>query len=540
MLRSIFSGQQLQQYLAKNDAVGLFAYNTRLKICEWNHYMELVAGIDRRSCIDRSVFSVIPTYHRKEDEPNLKKALQGECFMIKGKPMVVNQLSGETHYFNFLYVPLCNHEGIKVDRVMVMALETSAHQKKARASQTITMRTLKSFLQFAPMPVYIIDNKFKIKMASESFNWYIKQERSVGKKLEELFPSVTASQLQQQVSRVMEHGKVEFFNETFRVKKQQYHFFTIRFPIRNERGKIEAVGGYSLDISGRVKQEQKIQALLGESNELNEKLEDQNMELRQNRQHLEQSNRQLLEQKQELERTLKELSDRNYELDQIMYKTSHDLRSPLTSILGLLSLAKAERDLEKLPEYHHYIEDRVYKLDNFVKSMLSYAKTSRAEIVPEEVNWKAILEESLNHLDYLPNYNKIEISQEFDLNGKPFKSDLMSLKVIFNNLVGNAIKYADLNKENPFIKIKVDAKDWQVLITIEDNGIGIGSQYLDKIGKMFFRATETSEGSGLGIYIVKQAVEKLGGELKMESISREGTKISIHLKSFNGMSLAEG
>jgi PAS domain S-box-containing protein len=540
MSQSIIFGEQLKHYLSQNDAIGLFVYDKHLRVREWNSYMEQVTGLNRGSCMGKPIFSVISTYKPVEDEESLRKVFQGECFMIKDNPMIINDRNGAMQQFNFLYIPLCNENEARVDRAMVMVFETEAQHKQASLLQKATMRTLRSFLKFAPMPVYIVDNKFRIKMASESFNFYIRQDKTIGKKLEELFPPAAARQLQERVSRVMEQEKAEFFNETFRLNKRQYHFFTIRFPIRNARGKVEAVGGYSLDISDRVKQEQKIHELLDESISLNEKLEEQNKELRQNRLRLEDNNQQLLQQKQELEKALKELSDRNYELDQIMYKTSHDLRSPLTSILGLLSLAKVEQDIQKLPEYHDYIEDRVLKLDNFVKSMLTYAKTSRSEITPEEVNWEQIIDESLSDLEYLSNFKKIDIRKEINLNGKPFKSDLMSLKVVFNNLVGNAIKYADLKKEHPYIHIRVEEQDREATIIIEDNGIGIDPQYLDKIGKMFFRATEMSEGSGLGMYIVKQAVEKMGGSMDLRSTAGEGTAIEVHVKSFNGMALADG
>lgn len=536
MLQSFIRGEALQQYLSESDAVGFFVYDIQLKILEWNHYMESRTGIERDNCINKPIFSVISTYTQEKDEEGLRNVLKGECAIDKNKPVVVNELSGTLRYFNFLYLPLCNEQGVS-DQVLVMVFESEAQQKKAWEQQRATLQTLRSFLQFAPMPVYIVDSRFKIQMASKSFNWYINQEKTVGKKLETIFSPAAAKVLEERIKRVMETEKAEFSNETFEQNNRQSHFFTIRFPIRNARGKVEAVGGYSLDITNRVKQERKIQDLLEHSMSLNEKLEEQNKELVKSRENLEISNQQLRKQKQELEKTLSELSDRNYELDQIMYKTSHDLRSPLTSILGLLTLAKAEKDAKKLPEYHGYIEDRVLKLDNFVKSMLAYAKTSRTEIVPEEVSWEEIISESLSNLEYLSNYGKILIRKECNIRNNAFKSDLLSLRVIFNNLVGNAIKYADLNKREPYIHIKVEVVGHNATIVIEDNGIGIDPQYLDRIGKMFFRATERSEGSGLGMYIVKQAVEKLGGSVRINSMPGKGTTITVQLISQNGMTV---
>lgn len=522
MLQSFIPGKALQQHLSRSDAVGFFIYDIHLKILEWNHYMEFMTGIERSSCVGKSIFAVISTYTHEKDEAALRDVLKGECALEKNKPVVINELSGSVRHFNFLYIPFCNEEGIS-EQVMVMVFESEVQQKQAWEQQTATLRTLRSFLQFAPMPVYIIDSNYEIQLASKSFNWYINQGKTVGKKLEALFTPTAAKALQERIKRVMESEKAEFLNETFELENRKVHFFTIRFPIRDARGKVEAVGGYSLDITERVKQEKKIQDLLENSLRLNEKLEEQNKEL--------------LQQKQALEKALNELSEKNYELDQIMYKTSHDLRSPLTSILGLLTLAKSEKDITKLPEYHGYIEDRVLKLDNFVKSMLAYAKTSRTEIIPESVNWEQVIAESLSNLEYLPNYDKILISKEWHIQEDGFKSDLLSLKVIFNNLVGNAIKYADFTKEEPYIRIRVNVEGKKAVINIEDNGIGIEPQYLDRIGKMFFRATERSEGSGLGMYIVKQAVEKIGGSVQINSLPGQGTTITVQLLSHNGMEI---
>lgn len=536
MLHTFINGKALQQHLSQSNAVGFFVYDIHLNLLEWNHYMEFITGKKRSSCIGKSVFEIIATYSATEDEPGLRSVLKGKSALEKNKALIVNELNDTVQHFNFLYIPLCDEQGVS-NEVMVMVFESAEQEKKAWEQQKATLSTLRSFLQFAPMPVYIIDRNFKIQMASKSFNWYIKKEKSVGKKLESLFSPGAVKILQKRIQRIMDSGKAEVLNESFELNDRLSHFFTVRFPIYNASGKVEAVGGYSLDITDRVKQEEKIQDLLEQSLSMNEKLEEQNKELQKNRENLEATNQQLLQQRQELEKAFSELSDRNYELDQIMYKTSHDLRSPLTSILGLLTLAKSEKDPNKLPEYHRYIEDRVLKLDNFVKSMLAYAKTSRTEIILEEVDWEQVVAESLSNLEYLSNYGKIHISKECQIHGG-FKSDLLSLKVIFNNLVGNAIKYADLSKEEPFIRIRVNVEEYKAVINIEDNGIGIEPQYLDRIGKMFFRATERSEGSGLGMYIVKQAVEKMGGSVQVSSLPGKGTTIIVQLLSPSAMAIS--
>jgi signal transduction histidine kinase len=111
----------------------------------------------------------------------------------------------------------------------------------------------------------------------------------------------------------------------------------------------------------------------------------------------------------------------------------------------------------------------------------------------------------------------------------PLFSDAIRLSIIFNNLISNSIKYRHPRKEKSFFSVSIKVYSEKAVITVEDNGIGIGEKYLDKIFNMFFRATEKSEGSGLGLYIVKEALDKLKGCIKVESIINNGTKFIIEI-----------
>jgi len=230
-----------------------------------------------------------------------------------------------------------------------------------------------------------------------------------------------------------------------------------------------------------------------------------------------------------LNMAMKELSDRNFELDQLVYKTSHDIRSPLTSILGLVNIAKKDDDPGTKLEYLTKIEQSVLKLDEFVKSMLNYAKASRADIQMEDLELKEIIESCITDLEYLENYDDITTSIKINGGSHSYKSDPLRLKIIFSNIISNAFKYYDDKKKNSFLKIKVNIKKDGLHIKFEDNGIGISDDHLSKIFNMFYRATEKSEGSGLGMYIVKQSIDKLGGTINIDSKDGVGTTIDIFL-----------
>ena len=113
-----------------------------------------------------------------------------------------------------------------------------------------------------------------------------------------------------------------------------------------------------------------------------------------------------------------------------------------------------------------------------------------------------------------------------------FYADYYRVSVILNNLISNAIKYHDQNKENPFLHIDVSVAEERVLMKFEDNGIGIDKQLLPKIFNMFFRATTAKDGSGLGLYIVKEAVEKLQAKIEIQSELGVGTSFLLRIPNY--------
>ncbi|MEQ8476969.1 PAS domain-containing sensor histidine kinase [Fulvivirga sp.] len=243
---------------------------------------------------------------------------------------------------------------------------------------------------------------------------------------------------------------------------------------------------------------------------------------------LTQQNKALAEREDELNKAMKELSDRNFELDQLVYKTSHDLRSPLSSILGLVNVAKMDTATTDKSEYIEQIGFSIHRLDEFVKSMLNYAKASRIDVHLEAVDVKEIIESCLKDLAFLETYNKVKT--KFNIQGKStIKTDKLKLKIILSNIISNAFKYMDDTKPEPYLNIDINATEKEIFINISDNGIGIEEEHLPKIFDMFYRATELSQGSGLGMYIVKQSIEKLEGSITISSKFKEGTTFNISL-----------
>ncbi|WP_172826932.1 PAS domain-containing sensor histidine kinase [Flammeovirga sp. SJP92] len=232
--------------------------------------------------------------------------------------------------------------------------------------------------------------------------------------------------------------------------------------------------------------------------------------------------------RKEYEETLmkrnEELSKANKELDNFVYRVSHDLRAPITSALGLIELSM-EATLEEVYEYLKLQQRSLMKLDDFIRDILNYSRNNRMELKPTRVDIQDLIEVTLEQYKFISNYKLVKITKEINVENHLY-CDESRLAVILNNLISNAYKFTTL-VPNPEIKVEVNVTPNDLILVIEDNGIGIKNDHITKIFDMFYRATDVNNGSGLGLYIVKEAVKRLGGEIAVESILNEGTKFKI-------------
>ncbi len=225
-----------------------------------------------------------------------------------------------------------------------------------------------------------------------------------------------------------------------------------------------------------------------------------------------------------------ELKKINKELDSFVYSVSHNLRAPLMSVLGLLDLAKHESNTHssELDQYFAMMESSIHKLDDTVKEILDYSRNSRQNLTIEKIDIRKVIEDHFEKMRFMPGSQHIEHITEINQLA-PCYSDNYRLSVIMNNLISNSIKYHDPQKDRSYIIIEGQVTPEKISLKFSDNGIGIESRYLEKVFDMFFRGTEKNKGAGLGLYIVKEAVEKLNGKIAIESVVGQGTTFAIDL-----------
>lgn len=233
---------------------------------------------------------------------------------------------------------------------------------------------------------------------------------------------------------------------------------------------------------------------------------------------------------QQLRRNIDELQKTNSELDQFVYSTSHNLRAPLTSVLGLVSILRSETDQAERAQYLQLIETSIHRLDHTISSIVEYSRNARTAIVAEPINFPAVVAEIVDSLYFLLRSVNVRVITSFP-NTLTFATDAYRLKIILSNLLSNSVKFFNAQAAQPWVDISVSATDEGVSIVVKDNGIGIPRKLQDHVFDMFYRASQQSSGSGLGLYIVKEAVDTLGGGITLVSQVGQGSAFTVCLPS---------
>lgn len=243
------------------------------------------------------------------------------------------------------------------------------------------------------------------------------------------------------------------------------------------------------------------------------------------------SNQELTSRNYQLNHVSEELKKRNYELDQFVYKASHDMRSPIVTVLGLINLMRDMDDLITIKGYLDLITNKMEGLDSLLQTILDIARHQKQELTITSINLHEFIDKIVNNFESHVNFSRLKINRDIP-EAETIKCDVSLLSIVASNLIGNAIKYQNLSHDNSFLTINFHKTKYNVCISFADNGIGMMPKTVEHVFDMFYRGTNIATGSGLGMYIVKQCVDRLKGKITVDSIYGKGTTIHLTLPRY--------
>jgi signal transduction histidine kinase len=259
----------------------------------------------------------------------------------------------------------------------------------------------------------------------------------------------------------------------------------------------------------------------------NVELETQSTQLQENNQYIQLLNAQL---EQKVAERTHELEVANNELDTFLYRSSHDMRRPITTLLGLDQVARyAINDPQSIVLFDKVVET-ARSMDSMLFKMQMMYELNKANLPISPVNLNRVIDESLKY--FKGDFTKYNIVCHFSPSQDiVILSNAALLQIIFRNLIENSVLFRKTQAgATPFVDVNVAKTNDSVQITIADNGIGVEEKYQSQLFDLYFRASQASKGNGLGLYLVKKAVTKLKGEIELISDYGIGTTITIKLR----------
>ncbi|WP_299462248.1 PAS domain S-box protein [uncultured Microscilla sp.] len=390
-------------------------------------------------------------------------------------------LGGNRLFFSYSYIPIYNDQG-SVAQVCFTATDIT-ERKKAEMKIRESRAKLEALIENTDDGIWSVDASLNVTTVNTAlqkiFKTYLDNTVKVGDNLIEKLPEEFRSSWQQLFEKVLSGKRI---NEEFALELTHttVYFEASINPIVSTSGISRGATAFLKNIS----------------------------------------------QKKERENELKRA---NSELDSFVYRASHDLRAPLRSILGLVSLIRIEPSSEERENYLGMMEKSAKKLDNFISDLTNLSRNSRLEMTIEEIDFEELIEETLENHQFMKGADRVQITTDIVKNGHTFYSNYSRLGIIFQNMMSNAIKYQNPDIDNPFLKIDIELSEKGATLTFTDNGRGIEDKFIGQIFDMFFRATQKSYGSGLGLYITKQAIRKIKGRVYVSSQVGQGTSFKILL-----------
>lgn len=484
------------EQIASFSQIGIWELDIPSGKYSWNKELAKILGIEIE---DTNLFEVWTKVIHADDITrvlgNLQKLKSGEIKYLRHEYKIIRNHDGITRNIQSLVIAEQDDTG-KVVRLIgsiqdITEIKTlQQHLEDAIADRDRTLEKINDIkifyeriLKNSPTQILVFDKAFKLTFTNTDhvvFNsiWQIPE----GTQFEQI-----PDEVRHFIGEATKQKKLVQTEDSFEQDGNTIHYLRTILPYFNHDGNIENVFVIGMDITDLKRVENDI-----------------------------------IQKNQELQKI-------NLELDHFVYSISHDLRSPLLSIKGIIGLVlKSPSITEENKKFLEMTMSSATRLDNTIQEILDYSRNSRLDISNTSFDLKELIDVVFEDLKFAAN---TEIKLEYELNGSAIiHSDKARLGVLLKNVIGNSIKYRREDVDAK-IGVKITAHEDEVALVIRDNGEGIQAKHLDKVFNMFYRATTTSVGTGLGLYICKEIVHKLGGSIQLDSKAGEGTTVTIMLKN---------
>jgi PAS domain S-box-containing protein len=481
--------ERLQSFMdSATDSIVI--WDKDMKLLEINQaafqYMPFYS--DRNEVIGKSIFELSPFIENKEDIAHFKKVLAtGEPFFSEGQI----PFSDDKTFWVDIRV-------FKVGEGLGVLTSDITERKNAEAALFETRERLQSFMDSATDAMVIFDGNMNIielnKNALLYFPWFSKKEDAIGKNVSGYFREYASNYTIQSFKDVLNKGEAFSF-ETYidHGENDKYCFFTKIFKVGKELGMVAS------NITEIKKAEKSIKIL---NMELEEKVKERTAQLEQV----------------------------NKDLEAFAYSVSHDLRAPLRHVDGFVRLlySNIPSPSTAMASYFEKINSSSKRMSSMIDELLTFSRLGRKELTLEPVDLNVLVNEVIE--EFRPDYAQRFI--EWKTRKIPMlKGDKTLLKVVFENLISNAIKYTS-KKEVAIIEIgAIKVSDQQISIYVKDNGVGFDMSYSNKLFGVFQRlhSNEEFEGIGIGLANVNRIILKHKGGIHAEAKINEGATFIITL-----------
>lgn len=222
------------------------------------------------------------------------------------------------------------------------------------------------------------------------------------------------------------------------------------------------------------------------------------------------------------------IEKKNTELDSFFYRVSHDLKGPIASLLGLSDLVDKDIKDPEARKFFKMYDHQIRRLNMIVMELINITELNYRDIKLTPINFYEIVDNCISAYAYLPNYSKISFTIDIESN-LYFKSEWYIINTILQNLIENSIKYIDVDKSQPKIDVVIFKRKDHIIFKVIDNGKGIEHEHQSKIFGMFYRASEEGSGTGLGLFILKRAIERLKGDVTVKSEPKIGSTFEVKI-----------